>query len=201
MNGFFGTSPWTNVFWLRNGGGVTPSEADFIQVVNLLLSKYMATLLSLQHTSSQTTAATGLYYGADRILYGVEVANTGFGQHAATAEPASVAACIGWRVNQHYRGGHPRTYIGGMSSQAIANPRGLDPAWVSTAVTNANNFHSQVNAISVGNFIDTHLGVVSFVLRDAWRSPTIFRDFIPGAAHCDQRIDTQRRRLGPDPVP
>jgi len=36
------------------------------------------------------------------------------------------------------------------------------------------------------------------VLRKAWRTPPVFRDFVPGGATVDSRIDTQRRRLGPD---
>jgi hypothetical protein len=62
----------------------------------------------------------------------------------------------------------------------------------------ANNFLLAVNAISTANASDLHLGVVSFVLRGEWRDPPVFRDFTPAAAKVDARIDSQRRRLGPD---
>jgi hypothetical protein len=39
---------------------------------------------------------------------------------------------------------------------------------------------------------------VSFQLHKDWRDPPVFRDYTPGAAVVDSRIDTQRRRVGPD---
>jgi hypothetical protein len=39
-------------------------------------------------------------------------------------------------------------------------------------------------------------GIVSFARGGAWRSPPVFYRITSG--HCDNRIDTQRRRLGAD---
>lgn len=201
INGFFGTSPWTNVFWVRNGAAVTPSPAAFASITQQILDRYGETLMSLQSSGSQTTDCSGLYYEPNGEVLGFDASGIHFGQHNEDQMPASMAACLGWRVNQRYKGGHPRTYIGGMHRGAFANPRGLAPAFVSTVISNGNAFHVAVNNLGSGDFNDAHLGTVSFVLRGAWRTPPVFRDFVPGAAHCDQRIDTQRRRLGADPPP
>jgi hypothetical protein len=70
---------------------------------------------------------------------------------------------------------------------------------VSSIETGANVFHDTIEShIPIGDGIASlEHGVVSFVNDGAWRTPPLFRRFLVGA-HVDSRVDTMRRRLGPD---
>jgi len=88
-----------------------------------------------------------------------------------------------------------------MPSSQLADVRSFTPAYVGSVATSANDFHTDINEINRGAIQSVKLGIVSFVLRKEWRSPPVFRDFIPGQAHCDTRVDSMRRRVGRDIPP
>lgn len=114
--------------------------------------------------------------------------------------PAQVSACISWNIAPHYRGGHPRTYLCGHKS----GQRGSSVAWTGAyqlALSSAAvSFHNDFEAIGpIGSGITTvEHGAVSFVSDGEWRDPPLFRRILTGRV--DSRIDTQRRRLGPDRI-
>jgi hypothetical protein len=112
---------------------------------------------------------------------------------------ASAVACvISWRVSTPYRGGHPRTYLCGLNDADRVSVNHWTSAFQSSVAGAANGFIVDVNALTQGSLTDIHLGTVSFRVDGDWRTAAVFRDYTPAAATCDQRVDTQRRRLGPD---
>src|SRR4029453_7651114 len=60
--------------------------------------------------------------------YEAFVANTCNGSSVGTNFPQSAAACITWKIARHYRGGHPRTYIGPLGGPAFENQISLNAA-------------------------------------------------------------------------
>lgn len=60
---------------------------------------------------------------------------TGAGTDASGLVPAQVAAVISWKVVRRYRGGHPRTYVGGLPEDAFLDEKTFKPAY--TAAWNA----------------------------------------------------------------
>ena len=193
--------PWANTFWIRNGGEQVPSQSEFTTLTNEFAQQYVNHILPLISTSTSMSEVTGLYYANGEAQLASAISVTNPGQKAGTPMPLNVSCCIGWRVQQHYRGGHPRTYLAGIVIDVILNGRQFLPAYAADVANHANAFLAGVNGISEGAFSSCHLGVVSFVLRKEWRSPPVFRDFVPGSAHCDPRVDSQRRRLGRDVPP
>lgn len=196
-----GAVPWANVFWLRNGNAATPSQSDFDSVVGDFRQQFAGLFGAHLVAGWTTTEAQGLYYGSAGIdLKGTSVVSNN-GTISVPSAPANVAACIGWTIQAHYRGGHPRTYFCGVPNNEFATAKSFSTAFVASMVQAANAFHSAVNQISHGNFGSAHLGTVSFVLRKEWRSPPLFRDYTPSQAHMDTRIDSMRRRVGRDIPP
>lgn|SRR6476661_10134582 len=190
--------PWANVFWVRNGNAVTPAIGDLLAVLGDILDAFDSTLLPNLSSGLVKDGGSILYYGETGAELGVDKSDHDTGSSGGALSVSSVACGISWKVQARYRGGHPRTYLAGVPSTAISNPNTLTGAFCTAVASDANDFHAAVNAITHGDFNDVHLGTVSFQHNGEWRSPTLFRDYVPGAATVDTRIDTQRRRLGPD---
>lgn len=197
----FGTNDvtrWANVFWVRNGGAAVPTEPALLAFATSFLAAYASRFKSLFTSPTLIGSCAVLYYGPGGSVTGAEFVNSTAGTRAGTALPVNVAACISWKVQQRYRGGHPRTYLPPPAQADVLAANQFQAAYKASVVSAANSFNGDVNALTSGDLTDLHLGTVSFVLDRAWRSPPVFRDFTPGAAAFDARIDTQRRRLGRD---
>lgn len=196
-----GDTPVANTLWVRNGAALTPSLADFNALIADIGGGFLNSFKGLVSSAFVWTNADGYYYDVGGIALAGQSPLTGAGTVSAPALPANVALCIGWQVQQHYKGGHPRTYLVGPDSNQLSGGRRFTTTLVNGAVASANTFHSYVNGLSHGNISSVKLGVVSFVLRKQWRTPPIFRDYVTAGAHCDARVDSQRRRLGRDIPP
>jgi len=189
---------FANIFWVRNGQQSVPSSADLSWIAGSIYGLYSNSLF-LPHTCGCTLEACNvIYYGPDGLQLGGDyVANTVSAIQAGTM-PASSSMCISWKVQQRYKGGHPRTYLPPFDVTAMLDAAHWDDGVRDGVRQEADQFHAALNGSGQGGLTDLHLGTVSFVLDNAWRSPPVFRDFTPAAAEVDKRIDTQRRRLGPD---
>lgn len=107
--------------------------------------------------------------------------------------PNSVAAVISWTEAAHYRGGHPRSYIGGLKQTTAVNTFQWTGTFIAGLNAGATAFRAAVNA--VGGARPWQLGCVHYhgkVLTTP--GVPVFLPFTGNAVH--PRIDTQRRRLG-----
>jgi len=191
-------SRWANVFWVRNAGGNTPSDTELNSLAAFIYGRYISHFGPQMNVNVTVQGCQIIYYGpAGLQIGGGHVENTLCSQ-VGQALPASAAICISWRVAQRYRGGHPRTYLPGMSTASMQDVTKWVATYADAVRVSADQFHLDINTHTAGTFGPFHLGTVSFVLRNEWRSPPVFRDFTPASALVDTRIDTQRRRLGPD---
>jgi hypothetical protein len=198
VEGIQGAVPYVNVFWAHNGNASVPSPTDLTTFVTAFYNAYCNRFKALINANSLITAASILYWDGSGGLTGSQhIQNTACTRTGALL-PASTACCISWATQQRYRGGHPRTYLPTPVDGDLTDMTTFAGAYVTSVTTNANAFHADVNAMSAGAISSVTLGVVSFVHSKQWRTPPIFRDFVPGGAVVDNRIDTQRRRLGPD---
>ena len=120
-----------------------------------------------------------------------------------TGEPldASAAVVVSWRTAAHWRGGHPRTYIAGVSQDRLDGVTRYTGATVSDYQDAADHYLSTINALTVGGFSNVQLGVLrryanggSEAIPKQPLSPPIFVPF--ASAIVRQHIGSQRRRLG-----
>ena len=190
--------PWANTFWLRNGALTSPSESDFAALTAHIRILWVGYFLEHIGTGATVDGCSGLYYGAQGLESGFNDLHTDTGSMAGSVLPSQVSCGISWTIQAAYKGGHPRTYLPPPSQSALLSTRLFNPSYCSTIVSAANAFHHDANLLVHGNFSDAHLGTVSFVHQKQWRTPPVFRDFVPGKAGVDGRVDTQRRRLGRD---
>jgi hypothetical protein len=200
--------------WLWQGPGT-------VKATNILYAKSVGfegdlTSLEALATGMFHTMVTGetsilVVISQDWSLLGVNaIDNTGTTENIAfegtttagqsTNPPLSpnCAMCISWRINAHYRGGHPRTYVPGINSATVSPPGGN--SYVSAAIGAMEAF--AVEAISYIGGIEGPsaawaLGSVSYYRdHELLETPQFYpyQNAIVGS-----RVDSQRRRLGKEP--
>lgn len=189
---------WANVFWIRNAAQTQPGSAAMEQLAKLVYDAYAAQFLPLLEQSVVLEGTQLIYYGEGGSQLGSQWVQNTNGTVTDIGSAANVACCISWLVPERYRGGHPRTYLPGIPTTALLGRNTFTDTFRTAVRLAADQFHATVNAFAGAALSPVHLGTVSFVHDAKWRTPPVFRDYTPGAAEVDVRVDTQRRRLGPD---
>lgn len=183
--------------WFRITSVGSASLSALEDVTGDILAAYAARFMPLLVTNLTVEGAQGVYWDStgerqvDTSIFAVGENETG------TALPAQVSAGITWKTAAHYKGGHPRTYLCGLPSDALEDVTRLGSGFQELLENAALGFRSDVNGLSAAPSItDVQFGCMSFVVGGAWRTPPLFRPIT--SAVIDGRVDTQRRRLGPD---
>ena len=182
-----------NVFHVRwTGGNMT--TADVTYMANLVAtnfgSKFRPLLNANWSGDSVRAVDLSLATGAEAT-----VALPGQGALTGIRVPQSAACCVTWRILKHYRGGHPRTYLGPLGDSAMENSTSLEATFLTSANTAANGFLNAINAGTTGGqtmkLVAVHRwsGGVEIIVPQT-------SDIL--SATVDSRIDTMRRRLGRD---
>lgn len=197
-NGHYGGAPWANVMWLFVTGSGVISTTDLNNLAGACRARYVTRFLPLLSSVLELQSTQVVLYSDGDALEGNDATIATGGHASGSRYPANIACCISWNIAPVYRGGHARTYLAGLSSDQGAAVNTWDAAFLTSLRAAAGSFHTDLEAITgVGTGITSvEHGVVSFVRAGAWRTPPVFYR-ITGAA-VDARIDTQRRRLGPD---
>jgi hypothetical protein len=198
FEGAYGTTLWSNVMWLylTGSGEITVPELNALaSAAGNQYATHFGPLLSTAWSISQCKVV--LYSSGTDVFEGVGtvgVSGTGSGIDL----PAQVAACITWQIAPHYRGGHPRTYLSGITHDWTVDATTFASSFVGYLTDAAAAFHTGLEAISgiSSGISSVEHGVASFVRAKAWRDPPVF--YRIAGANVDNRIDTQRRRLGRD---
>lgn len=197
FNGTYGTTSWTNVMHLFLSGSTAVTEADLNSICDQSASLFISHLL-LQCNIGVTLRSTEILYNPGGDLLAGFSPVSGAGGSNGTPLPANIAMCISWHINQHYKGGHPRTYLPGQEQQFTVDHSSWSTAHVSSTTAQANQFHTALEALPpMGSRVTSvQHGVVSYIRQKEWRNPPVF--YRISDAEVDTRIDSQRRRLGAD---
>jgi len=198
FEGSYGDTHWANIMWLFLTGSGEITVADLNTLASKCSLAWTTHFSGFQVPECQlVTTRVALYAGGGDVLEGIDTPG-----HAGTGSgvglPANVAMTISWSIAPSYRGGHPRTYMAGMSEDYRLTPSSWKAASAALLTSEAVSFHGALEAITgVGSGISSvEHGVASFVRNKEWRTPPVF--YRIASASVDSRIDTQRRRLGPD---
>jgi len=195
-SGDFGASHWTNVFWFTSTHTTAIDTATMNTLCGNIHDLVGANYVQNMHVDSvlQDTKATYFPTGSDLVVVGEHTGSIPGGVSEVDPLPASVAAVLSWQAGVYWRGGKPRTYVGGLPASAVENETTLDPTLVGTLLANGDDLISGFNALASGNFNSLTFSLVSFFTGGELRTPPIAYPIAGVAVH--PRIDTQRRRLG-----
>jgi hypothetical protein len=109
-------------------GGTAPTNADAAVYAGSLATQWNTHIAPVKCNSvtlhdvevedlTSATGAVGAWSG------------THAGSAGASGLPAGVAVVIKYPIARRYRGGHPRTYLGGLLSTALSGPGSVDPTY------------------------------------------------------------------------
>lgn len=190
-----GSPGWANVFHVRKlGGAQAPyTQADIDLVAQGFFAAYGTNIMPSVGNGASLTSATAIDIGSDVGVTGV-VSGTTVGSAVPPFLSQGNSMCISWTQGSHFRGGHPRTYTPLHTTAQTLNTREWTAGAAAGLRTGALNFRTAVNAIA------TSTGVELVLLRRIRNQAVLIPPltFPITSANVDLRIDTQRRRLGPD---
>jgi hypothetical protein len=116
------------------------------------------------------------------------------GSNAGTIlQDAAGSYVLNWLISAYYRGGHPRTYLPGVTSGNITNGSDVSASFASGLATAANSFRTAINALTTTNITGVEMGTVSFASGNAWRTTPQFRAY--NGVTVGLKLGSQRRRI------
>jgi hypothetical protein len=192
-SGILNDATWVNILWLKVTRSGTPAAADLLNVSNALAAAFRTRFGPYLSTSWTQKSQRAVWFTSDADELGVDGSDTGSGSLSDTYLPASVAILINWAISGTYRGGHPRTYLAGITVGEESTAVNLHPTTRTNVQTAAGNFLSDVNALSHGSIGAVSLGTVAFFRGHSALSPPIFKAFT--SASVSPKYANQRRRV------
>lgn len=202
LNGMNQTTPWVGLFFWHYLGA-PPTAANLNSFCTAAVAAWQSSLTPSFSNFVSVVNAQAWDLSSPAGASGIG-GTTAVGTRVGSALPVSVAACVGWKVSYRWRGGHPRTYwpagvLGDVTSGHL---------WAETAraAFEAGNegWLSQMNAITLGG-AGGYLTCIRYVHtvhnEDGTKNVEYLNpplDLQIQRAVVDARLDTQRRRLGPD---
>lgn len=186
-------APWNNIFHLQYSGG-SPTVANLNTLCGSFLSAYNAQFAALLNPVVTITSADA----ADLTNAGAasgSATSAGVGTRTGTPLPTSACAVISWKINNRYRGGHPRTYVPAGNVADVLVGRTFTDAFITAFDAAITAFLSAVNALTTGT-VTYKLICLSYTRNKVALIPPVPYTIQSGMA--DHRLDTQRRRLGKD---
>jgi len=197
FSGVNGSSKWAAVQWAHLNGSGDITQQQLEDFADFAGTAYGSNVIAEMNERCTMTLCEATLYGSDADVLVAAKQLALNGDHVGSLAPANTAIGISWHLAVSYRGGHPRTYVPGVDNGHLENERETSSLIASNLASAANLFHQDVEGYSDGATITsvTH-GTMSFVADKEWRVPPVFRRFT--VATVDLRLDTQRRRFGPD---
>lgn len=201
LSGTYGTTKWANVMHAQYATVSKPASADLNVLAGLIKTNFASNILYSSSTTCIVTQCLIVDIGQADFTgaSGIDTVSTP-GNGVGASLSAQIAVTISWQISRRYRGGHPRTYIPGILSSIIADNRSISQTAASQLQSHAETFRNYVNGLSMPSGGAIKLGQFSYYHgHDASHKPIlrptpIWDQFI--GSHVDQRLDSQRRRLG-----
>jgi hypothetical protein len=173
--------------------GNVPTQTEMDALATAVRNAWKSTFLPLQANGYQLGQVLCEQLATIGGLTSVATGADSGGDISSGNLPNQVACCVSWLENAHYRGGHPRTYVGGFKQGVMADTVNFSATFRTQMQTAAVNYLAAVNAAAGGNV--WHLGCVHYHGK-VLTAPGVPR-FLPfTGSTVNSRIDTQRRRLG-----
>ena len=179
-----------NGFWLQLTGAFGSGEredlaTDLYGVYQDDFLPAMSNTVTLQQCKLTSYEAGGEFIATSSASHAGGTADQTF--------PANVCVLISWGIPEHYRGGHPRTYLPGGAQLASGSRKLIDSGVQATFTAEAAAFMGDINALTTPGITEVNLGTLARVRAGAALTPAEFEGFT--SAFCRQRVASQRRRL------
>lgn len=184
--------PWNNVQFLRYAGG-TPDVAALNTLAGTISSAWTTNFAPVHDTGVQLVTVELTDLTSPTSAQGVWAGSVAGTLAGSSPLPNSVATVISWKIQRHYRGGHPRSYL--CAPWALQVPAGilLDGTYRTNVLTAARAWRTAMNGLSSAGITYTFVSV-SYYDQKALRAQGIPFDITDAQVHT--RADSQRGRMG-----
>lgn len=180
---------------IRSGAQVAWTQADVDLLAANVRATWVTNFIPLQVDELSLGAVVVEDLSSQLGAVGTATGTTP-GADAGAPLSSNAAACISWKINRRYRGGHPRMYVGGIAQTRTLTPNTWLPAFVTALDAAAEAFRTAVNATVLAGGGNAQLAVVHYIRNKVVLNPP--ESTLISSAVIDTRVDSQRRRLGKD---
>ena len=191
------TKPAVNVFHAQLTTSSSIIQADLDTWLTAFAAAFKTAFVAHQSTQVAYVTATGTLYTPGGGVLQSSSAMTGNGTNGGTGtQDASACKNVSWQTTVYWRGGKPRTYLGGVTTTDLAASSwtSLSASEITSLTTQGNSFRTAVNALTAGTITGTTFGFVSFSSGNVARGTPLFFPITGSKVH--PKMGTQRRRLG-----
>jgi hypothetical protein len=193
VNGLINSIPWANIFHLQYTG-TAPQVADLNALCTSVLSAYATNFMPLVNAGAALSNAVASDLTNSAAAQGTAT-NTTVGSRTGTALSNAQACVISWKINNRYRGGHPRSYLPATVASDIINGKNFQDAYVTAVNTAATAFRTALNAISISG-ASYKMVCLRRTINKVTQNPAVPITIQTNLV--DHRIDSQRDRMGKD---
>jgi hypothetical protein len=184
---------WTNIFYVQlSGSGIV--AADLNTLASDIAGFWNTNFGAAVPSTVQITEVDIVYVPS----VGNEVTGSWTGSHAGTSPntqvaDAAAAYVINWLISAYYRGGHPRMYLPGVTTNNVTNGSDIGASGAAALATDAIAFKDAINGVTTTNITAVAMGTLSFQTGNSWRTTPLFRPFT--GAKGALKLGSQRRRI------
>ena len=188
ISGTFESSHWANVFHLYLPGNTL--DPDSISTLLEAINDGMTTSLFYAAQANDFAAELmKLDLSDGSTITSGEIPCTLAGTDSSAHVFGASAVVISWLGSWHYRGGKPRTYVGGLTEGWLNEPTVLDSGHVASLQAAAVDTLEGIDGLSTANAPSVSLGVL---LGNNATSAGTFAPFT--GARVNNYVGSQRRR-------
>jgi hypothetical protein len=187
------TTRSVNILHGRFTDNINHSLLDLASLASSLATTWHSRIMPSMSNVVTLVTVQCLSLGGDGLLGQNSPGSIGGG--SASVLPPQCAVCVTWHAGITWRGGRPRTYLGGIpngAAQLLGSPQ-ISSTYSSALATGATNWLSDVSA-PVYSGANWAAGVPSYYSKGAFRPVPLFFPFNGAVVH--DRFDSQRRRSG-----
>jgi hypothetical protein len=190
---YLGTT-WAVVHWFLATATGEPTDTDMTDVAEDLWNAFHGTLMDAYCVNDvHLTTVVVNYYLPDQQRLRARRVGDSTGDAGGSPLPAQVSTMINWSSRDGRRGGKPRSFMPGASSDNVTESYAIAAGVLGALTTAANAYKSQVNAIAEGNITSLTFMENSTVDALAYRPVTVQFAILSGSPRVV--VATQRRRV------
>lgn len=183
-----------NILHARQAGGSAWTGSECAAMATAVRSAWVTNVIPLQSNALSLGDVQVIDLSSNTGNEGTATGTTAGGLVSAAA-PANACVCWSWKIARRYRGGHPRTYIAGLAQANVLNANSITSAHRTAHAAAGAAIRNAIEGVTVGGALANM--VVIHYRRDGVQLTVPDYSYISSVS-VDDRIDSQRRRLGRD---
>jgi hypothetical protein len=146
----YGAARIINIYHVQWNGspGDFLTTADVNAICGTVGTAHKTRFMPLLTTNMTLDSTTGQDLSGATSPSGSSGVN-GAGGVTGASSTASIALCLSWKINRHYRGGHPRTYFGGVPTANLAGNQTFANTFTAAMAAAGTVFLTDIAALTI----------------------------------------------------